>query len=192
MDRLVATAEGDWKGMILSGYYTRARLQDLVNLRWRNVDLAQGTISFEQSKTGAVVVIAINSNLQDHLLTLPASDSPAAYVFPTLAGKSGSGRSGLSMEFKRIMAAAKIDAGCARKRRGAKGRNLSALSFHSLRHTFNSALANGDVPLEIRQKLTGHATAAMNAHYTHHELDTIRRAIESIPPIGRGANERNS
>jgi hypothetical protein len=25
-----------------------------------------------------------------------------------------------------------------------------------LRHTFNSALANGDVPLEIRQKLTGH------------------------------------
>jgi integrase len=192
MDRLVAAAEGDWKGVILSGYYTGARLQDLVSLRWRNVDLARGAINFEQSKTGTVVITAINSNLQDHLLTLPAPDSLEAYVFPTLAGKSGSGRSGLSMEFKRIMAAAKIDAGCARKRRGAKGRNLSVLSFHSLRHTFNSALANGDVPLEIRQKLTGHATAAMNAHYTHHELETIRRAVETIPPIGSKAIWVNS
>jgi integrase len=96
------------------------------------------------------------------------------------------------MEFKRIMAAAKIDAGCARKRRGVKGRNLSALSFHSLRHTFNSALANGDVPLEIRQKLTGHATAAMNVHYTRHKLDTIRRAVETIPPIRGSAVEGNS
>jgi Phage integrase family len=46
-------------------------------------------------------------------------------------------------------------------------------SFHSLRHSFKSAMANADVPLEIRQKLTGHASQDMNKHYTHLELETV-------------------
>jgi len=46
----------------------------------------------------------------------------------------------------------------AREKDGKLGRNVSRLSFHSLRHTFNSAIANADVPLEIRQKLTGHGS----------------------------------
>jgi hypothetical protein len=36
------------------------------------------------------------------------------------------------------------------------------------------------VSQELRQKLTGHASADMNALYTHHELETIRTAIETI------------
>jgi integrase len=190
--RLVATAPGDWRGLVLTGFYTGGRLRDLVNLRWRNVDLAQRVIYFEQSKTGGHVTIAIHPTLEEHLLSLPAQDSPEAFVFPSLAGKSGGGRNGLSAEFKRIMAAAQIDAGCARKRRGAKGRNLSVLSFHSLRHSFNSALADANVPQEIRQLLTGHSSPEMNTLYTHHRLDTIRRAVESIPPIGNTGVVQNS
>jgi hypothetical protein len=41
-------------------------------------------------------------------------------------------------------------------------------------------MANADVPLEIRQKLTGHASQDMNKHYTHLELETVRRAVASI------------
>ena len=41
-------------------------------------------------------------------------------------------------------------------------------------------MANADVPLEIRQKLTGHASEEMNKQYTHLELETVRRAVESI------------
>src|SRR5271165_6241003 len=40
-------------------------------------------------------------------------------------------------------------------------------------------MANANVPLEIRQKLTGHASQDMNKHYTHLELETVRRAVES-------------
>ena len=78
------------------------------------------------------------------------------------------------------MERAGIDDGVARKRDGEMGRNVSRLSFHSLRHSFNSAMANADVPLEIRQKLTGHASQDMNKQYTHLELETVRRAVESI------------
>jgi integrase len=87
------------------------------------------------------------------------------------------------MAFKRIMVGAGIDGGVLRERLGAAGRNLSALSFHSLRHSFNSAMANANVPLEIRQKLTGHASESMNAIYTHTELETLRSAVTSLPRL---------
>ena len=63
------------------------------------------------------------------------------------------------------------------------GRNRCSLSFHSLRHSFNSAMATAGIPQEIRQKLTGHASKAVNDRYTHTELATLKGAIESLPSI---------
>jgi integrase len=65
------------------------------------------------------------------------------------------------------------------------GRALSNLSFHSLRHSFNSAMANAGVSQEVRQKLTGHSSAEMNAQYTHHELEPLRAAVALIPSLSR-------
>ena len=129
------------------------------------------------------VEIPIHEALEEYLLSGPTFGAPNAPVFPQLHGKSGSGKSGLSMAFKRIMAKAGIDAGVIRERSGAAGRSVSALSFHSLRHSFNSALANAGVSQELRQKLTGHASADMNIIYTHHELETIRSAIKTLPRL---------
>ena len=59
-------------------------------------------------------------------------------MLPVLSRKSGSGKSGLSMAFKRIMERAGIEPGVARERAGKAGRNVSRLSFHSsLRHSFH-------------------------------------------------------
>ncbi len=181
--KLVKTADGDWKGLILSGYYTGARLLDLARLTWKQVDLAAKTLTIRQSKTGAIVVTAMHPALEEYFLSLPSADTPEANVFPTLAPQAGTGRSGLSMQFKEIMKKAGIAAGVARAKSGKKGRDLSALSFHSLRHSFNSALANAGVSQELRQKLTGHATVAANNTYTHHELEVIREAVNLIPKI---------
>jgi len=68
-------------------------------------------------------------------------------------------------------------------KRASGGRTLSSLSFHSLRHSFNSALANAGVSQEIRQKLTGHTSAEMNTIYTHHELAPLRAAVEKLPNL---------
>jgi hypothetical protein len=106
-------------------------------------------------------------DLYEYLLELPSADRPKRPIFPKLFDKPGAGKSGLSMYFKRLMERAGIDDGVARKKDGKLGRNVSRLSFHSLRHSFNSAMANADVPLEIRHKLTGHASQDMNKHYTH-------------------------
>lgn len=182
---LVAHAKGDWKGLILAGYYTGGRLSDLVRLKWSNVDIEEKTITFWQKKTEGKssrpkVKIPIHPQLEEHLLAGPMSDSPNAPVFPELYDQPGSGKSGLSMAFKRIMDGAGIKSEIIRERQGKDGRSVSALTFHSLRHSFTSALANAGVTPEIRQKLTGHADLKSHQIYTHHELQTVRNAIETL------------
>jgi integrase len=66
-------------------------------------------------------------------------------------------------------------------------RTLSRRSFHALRHSFTSALANADVAPELRMKLTGHSSEAVHRGYTHHEIETLRQAILKLPTVGASA-----
>jgi hypothetical protein len=36
---------------------------------------------------------------------------------------------------------------------------------------------------DIRQKLAGHADERVHQNYTHHEIETLRGAIEKIPSL---------
>ena len=184
--KLIQTAKGDWQGVILTGYFTGLRLIDIIEMRWESVDFDTGLLTVKTRKTGKIVVTPLTPELGDWLRSHPRGIGKAP-VFPTLAGKSGAGKSGHSSQFKKIMAKAEIVGQTLRTREeGSKGRTTSSLSFHSLRHSFNSALANAGVSQETRQKLTGHASAAMNDRYTHHEVETLRAAVAKMPAIGGG------
>jgi Site-specific recombinase XerD len=180
---LLRNAHGDWRGSIMVALYTGMRLKDVANLRWENVDLPNKWISFKAGKTRQRIRIPIHESLHDFLLELPAPDNGKAFLFPSLAGKSTGGKSGLSMAFSRLMARAKVCGEIVHERRGESGRSVSTLSFHSLRHTLVSLMANAGVPVEVRQKFTGHASAEMNQHYTHTEIATLRDAIAKLPTL---------
>ena len=89
---------------------------------------------------------------------------------------------GLSAQFRNLVEKAGIT-GRVVTREG-KGRATNSKTFHALRHSFISALANAGVASEIRQKLAGHADPKVHANYTHHELQTLRGAIEKLPRLG--------
>ena len=179
---IAAAPDAEWRALIALGFFTGGRLIDLSRLPWGAWDRAENAITFKQKKTGATVMIPVHATLAGYLAELPAGIG-AAPILPRLSTKGGTGKSGLSMAFKRIMAAAGIDAGVARERAGRAGRSVSRLSFHSLRHSFTSALAAAGVPAEIRQQLTGHSDAATHQTYTHHELDSFRRAVATLPAL---------
>ena len=120
-------------------------------------------------------------------------------VLPSLAGKSGSGKSGLSMAFKKIMERAGIVGEIARQGHGA-GRTTSTLSFHSTRHFFVSALSAGGVPADVRQRLAGHTDVKMHAVYAAHEMnrslsvrelstDELRTARRAVPFVRENPRE---
>jgi integrase len=171
----------DWKGAILCGYYTGLRLRDVADLQWNAINWKEQKITVTTRKTRKDVTVPIHPQFAAWLKNQTRGIGKAP-VFPTLAGKSGAGKSGLSMQFKRIMERAGIRGRILREAAGA-GRSQSSLSFHSLRHTFNAALANAGVAVEIRQKLTGHTSPEMNAVYTHHELEPLRAAVATIPSL---------
>jgi integrase len=177
ISKLVRAANGDWPGAILLGYYTGARLSDVANMRWEALDWRDKVIRFTPRKTKRPIAVPLHRDLERELLKRAGIGK--AVMFPALAGKDTGGRHGLSGRFAAIMEKAGIEA----KRTQGSGRRLSNLSFHSLRHSFNSAMANAGVAQEIRQKLTGHTSPETNKVYTHHELEPLRAAVAAIPSL---------
>jgi integrase len=182
---LLRAADGEWTGLILMAFYTGARLGDCANLQWQHIDLISPikTIAFEQGKTGAQLITVIHPALEDYLLSLPAPKSDEAFVFPSLAQRN---ISPLSKHFRKILERAHIEQRVIReKSEGSKsGRTVFALSFHSLRHSFTSILANAGVPEELRMALTGHKERAVHQRYTHRELQQLQGAIGMLPQVG--------
>ena len=181
MRALVTAAEGDWRGAILCGYFTGLRLRDVAELKWEAVDFDAGLLRVRTRKTDTALVLPLQKDFAEwlHAQTRGIGKAP---IFRELAGKGTGGRYGLSGRFKAIMERAGIVARVVRDGEGA-GRRTSSLSFHCLRHSFVSALANAGVAADLRQRLSGHADARSHARYTHHELDAMRAAVAMLPRL---------
>jgi hypothetical protein len=112
---------------------------------------------------------------------IPMTPPVAAWIsnrqgafFPELSTKTTSTH---STNFPRLM----NKAGVAREVTlpgGIKARR----SFHSLRHSFASWLAEADVHSDVRRRLTGHRSEGIHDRYTHHD-ESLVRAIGELPDL---------
>jgi integrase len=159
----------DWKGAIMLAAHTGLRLGDVVNLNRSHVEGTRLVIRPEKTKR------------TKKTLTVPLTPPCVAWIgertgdlFPSLKStKTGT----LSTTFTRLMERAGVPrevtiAGGIRAKR----------SFHCLRHSFTSWLAEADVHADVRQKLTGHSSAGVHAKYTHHD-EALDRAVATLPDL---------
>lgn len=167
----------EWQTLIILGYFLGARLGDCVRMSWENVHAEDGVILYQQQKTRKRVIIPMHFHVIEHLNYL-RSFGTTGYLCPELAKRSPGGKHGLSEGFKRIVRNAGLDLGTVQ---GKGVRKFSRRTFHSLRHSFNSILANAGVSQELRMKLTGHTSEVMNHRYTHLEVATLRTAVTAMP-----------
>jgi len=131
-------------------------------------------------KTKKTLVVPLHRELVTVLSNLERTDRGDKFVLPGMAGKGSGGKHGLSEGFKRIVRRAGLDLQTVQ---GGGRRKISRRTFHALRHSFTSALANAGVPPEVRMKLTGHATESIHQAYTHHETETLRAALAKVPGL---------
>jgi integrase len=181
---LEASRGTDWEGMVLLAYSTGMRLLDAANLRWGQVDLEVGIIVFRQRKTKAETPVGIHDDFREWLLGQVRPLDPEAPVFPSLAGRPANHRNGLSAAFAAIMRKANIEGRLLRTKKGAKGRPLRALSFHSFRSGAASGVFNNAALKEMARRVTGHAATdgALN-RYLHLDVQSVIAATSLIPRI---------
>ncbi len=170
----------DWQTAIYFGYFAGARLSDCVKMKWENVNPDTKSIIYTQKKTGKKMDVPMNFHLLNHL-AYRSEHSNSGYICPSLANKNPGGHQGLSQTFKRIAKRAGVDLGIVQ---GKGVRKFTKRSFHSLRHSFISALANAGVSEEIRMQLTGHMSKETHAKYSHFDRKLLENAIDTLTPGG--------
>lgn len=181
-------ADKEWRGLILVGLCTGLRIGDASRLKWENINLDRGTISVRvgkrvRGKPRKTLENVILPDLENYLTSIsPECRNPEMPLFPNLSCIQPGGCKGLSQLFQEIMHAAGVFAREDDREITGKGRRFKDLTFHSLRHTYVSFMANKGVDKEIRKKLAGHTTD-VHDRYTHLELETLRAALKGFPSV---------
>ncbi|MEP4079951.1 tyrosine-type recombinase/integrase [Haloferula sp.] len=159
----------EWGGLILLGAHTGLRLGDITGLSSSNVEDSRLVIRPQKTQRSKKTI------------TIPLTPPALRWIgdregdfFPTMKGtKTGT----LSTQFTRIMAKAEVP----RDITGSDGVSKRR-SFHSLRHSFTSWLADADIHSDVRQKLTGHSSAGVHGRYTHYD-EALERAVDALPSL---------
>jgi integrase len=139
---------------------TGARLREILDARWEQVDLERGVIFLADSKTGRKPVY-LSAAAQSVLASLPrVSGNPHI-----IAGdREGAPRADLKKPWVAVCRAA----------------GLEGVRLHDLRHSFASVGAGASMGLPVIGKLLGHSQAATTHRYAHLDADPLRRAADTI------------
>ena len=138
--------------------FTGARLREILDLKWENVDLERGLLLLPDSKTGRKTIV-LNEAAIDILKGHPRL---GAYV---IAGdKPDTPRTDLKKPWAAIC----------------KHAALEGVRLHDLRHTFASIGAGASLGLPIVGGLLGHSQPQTTARYAHLDADPLRRATNII------------
>lgn len=165
--RIIEVAKGEYKILLTIGAMTGLRLKDAALLEWSSIDFENGVIRVEQAKIKhhggkkARAIVGIPPQLAK---ILKAGAVLGRYVLPMVAEKYTRCPTATAEKCKSFFVKAGINDG----------------TFHCLRHYYVSAMIAAGAPAEIVQKMAGHNSAAMTAHYTHVAADTARKYAEAL------------
>jgi integrase len=175
-------------------YFTGARLGEILALDPKDVELDfdhkpvvwirkswNVLVGMKGTKTGNIRVVPIPEDLRAGLLRLfDRNPHKNDFIFWGPEPDKPLSEKLIENGFKRQLRNIGIDE---------KARRARNVTFHSLRHAFNSAL-RGSIPDETLRLATGHADPAMSDHYDHltdERLAEIRKAQESKILLFKGA-----
>jgi len=136
------------KPIVITALNTGMRKEEILNLKWDNVDLKNGFILLDITKNGERREIPINATLHGILSGIVRRiDIP--YVF--YDKESGKRYGNIRRSFLTAC----------------KKANIRDFHFHDLRHCFASHLVMAGIDLTTVKELLGHKTLTMTLRYSH-------------------------
>ena len=163
--RLLAAASKRLRAIILIALNTGMRRNEILSLRWGNINLPEGQIELEARNTKGGKkkrLVPLNSAAVEALRTLPHAHD-LLFQSPT--------RKGHIKDVKTAFHAACEKAG------------IEGLRLHDLRHTFGTRLGERNVDIITIKNLMGHSRIEMTMRYAHSSEDSQRRAVEKLAVV---------
>jgi integrase len=150
----------EWlKSIVLTAYHTGMRKENILSLKWGQVDLFRKVITLEHTKNDERHGIPINNTLMETFLSLSkVRHLHSSYVF---CHKNGERFYEIKRGFKKALREAGIE----------------DFRFHDLRHCFASSLVQKGVDPYQVQRLLGHKSQAMTQRYAHLAPENLRSAV---------------
>lgn len=179
------------KNFIVFAFYTGMRLDEIINLRWKNIDLENQviTVGDENFTTkgrnqrfipiceeafNAIENVKLRIRQEDggqvqnekekKIISIEPLSRARDYVFCKANGEQYTGDH-ISQSFKRACKTAGLD---------------SRIHFHTLRHSFASNLVQKGVPLYTIKELLGHSSISTTEIYSHLNMESLREAVKKF------------
>ena len=155
----------EWLGdIILFNLHTGLRQDELLSLTWDRVDMIRKTILIKDTKNGKPRTIPLNKIALDILKRKAKITSfKSKIIFHSERGTKID-----KHNLRRTFVIAMERAG------------IEDFTFHGLRHTFATRLAQSGVDLYKISKLLGHKDIKTTQRYAHHCPDSLRDGVEVL------------
>jgi integrase len=165
------------KNIVLTGLYTGCRLNEIINIQWKDIDLNEKVLTIRnkenfKTKTGKQRQIPISDNyytLLSEMLNVSAEGniislfSPERYLFSRNGFKFN--KDTISKKFKEVLRALNFP---------------EKFHFHCLRHTFITNLIKSGVNINYVKEIAGHSEIQTTMNYIHIVTNDLREAVNKI------------
>lgn len=166
--RLINAAEPKIRSLITAALHTGCRYGELARMVSGDFDPDAGVVLIRDSKSGKPRHAYLTDEGRKFFVRQTAGRKADALVFTRASGKPW----GPAHQQRPLLQACK-DAAIE-----------PAITFHTLRHTYGSALATRGVPLQVIAEALGHAdTRVTGRHYAHLMPSYVSTTIRSNLPI---------
>lgn len=132
---------------------------DVVELKWRHIDLRNTMLTKVRAKTGTETVVALHKSALT-LLPEPGKQDEFVFALPSHTGALKTLRNWLK-----------------------KAEIQKHITWHCARHSFATNLIYYKTDVTIVSKLLGHSTLKYTQRYTHIAEELKRNAIDNLPGI---------
>jgi integrase len=143
--------------------FTGARLSEILELRWEQVDFAHACLRLPDSKTGAKLIYLSPPALE----VLYGIERHESNPYVIVGREPCSHLVNLRKPWGRIRAKA----------------GMSDVRLHDLRHSFASVGAAIGLSLPMIGKILGHTQAATTQRYAHLAADPVKEAVDKIGAV---------
>jgi site-specific recombinase XerD len=148
------------KPIVIIAINTGLRKQEILKLKWKNIDFNERKITVHRTKTNDIRVMPMNESIYQELKKVP-QHSESDYVF---CNKQGIPYGNVRKSFESALSIAKI----------------KDFRFHDLRHTFASHLVMNGSDIRTVQQLMGHKEIKMTMRYSHLSKAHLQDAVGKL------------